>query len=57
MEGLVSVAAIDGSRKLGHKVTRAQSSLGMAQVAWIDWARGLLRCGSDGRRRGIALGW
>lgn len=57
VEGTVSVAAIDGLRKLGHNVTRAQNPLGTAQLAWIDWERGLLRGGADGRRDGIALGW
>ena len=57
VEGAVSVAAIDGLRKLGHNVTRAQNPLGTAQAVWIDWERGLLRGGADGRRDGIALGW
>jgi len=57
VESAVSVAAIDDLRKLGHKVTRAQNPLGTAQAVWIDWERGLLRGGADGRRDGIALGW
>ena len=42
---------------LGHKVVPAENPLGTAQAVWIDWERGLLRGGADGRRDGIALGW
>ncbi len=57
VEGTVSSAAVDGLRKLGHKVTRAENPLGTAQAVAIDWDCGLLRGGADGRRDGIALGW
>ncbi len=57
VEGTVSPAAVDGLRKLGHDVQRAENPLGTAQAIWIDWDRGLLRGGADGRRDGIALGW
>lgn len=57
VEGTVPAAAVDGLRKLGHNVTRAENPLGTAQAVWIDWERGLLRGGADGRRDGIALGW
>ncbi len=57
VEGTVTAAAVDGLRKLGHNVTRAENPLGTAQAVWIDWERGLLRGGADGRRDGVALGW
>jgi gamma-glutamyltranspeptidase/glutathione hydrolase len=57
VEGTVPAAAVDGLRKLGHNVTRAENPLGTAQAVWIDWERGLLRGGADSRRDGIALGW
>ena len=57
VESTVSSAAVEGLRKLGHNVTRAENPLGTAQAIWIDWDRGLLRGGADGRRDGIALGW
>lgn len=57
VEGTVPSVAVDGLRKLGHNVTRAENPLGTAQAVWIDWERGLLRGGADGRRDGIALGW
>ena len=57
VESTVSASVIEGLRKLGHNVTRAESPLGTAQAIWIDWDRGLLRGGADGRRDGIALGW
>ena len=41
----------------GTMSPRAQNPLGTAQAVWIDWERGLLRGGADGRRDGIALGW
>ena len=56
VEGTVSADLVDGLRKLGHNVTRAENPLGTAQAVWIDWERGLLRGGADGRRDGIALG-
>ena len=57
VEGTVPGAVVDGLRKLGHNVTRAENPLGTAQAVWIDWEHGLLRGGADGRRDGIALGW
>ena len=57
VEGTVPSAAVDGLRKLGHNVTRAENPLGTAHAVWIDWDNGLLRGGADGRRDGIALGW
>lgn len=57
VEGTVPAAAVDGLRKLGHNVTRAENPLGTAQAVWIDWERGVLRGGADSRRDGIALGW
>lgn len=56
VEGAVPADVVDGLRKLGHDVTRAENPLGTAQAVWIDWERGLLRGGADGRRDGIALG-
>jgi len=56
VEGTISADIVDGLRKLGHNVTRAENPLGTAQAVWIDWERGLLRGGADGRRDGIALG-
>ena len=47
-------AVLDGLRKLGHKVTRAENPLGTAQAVWIDWERRLLCTAvADGRRDGI----
>ena len=57
VEGGTPSAAVDGLRKLGHNVTRAENPLGTAQAIWINWQSGLLRGGADGRRDGIALGW
>ena len=57
VEAAVPSSAVNGLRKLGHNVTRAENPLGTAQAAWIDWDSGLLRGGADGRRDGIALGW
>ncbi|HKS84744.1 MAG TPA: gamma-glutamyltransferase [Pseudolabrys sp.] len=56
VEGAVPKATVDALRDLGHNVTRAENPLGTAQAIWIDWERGLLRGGADGRRDGIALG-
>jgi gamma-glutamyltranspeptidase/glutathione hydrolase len=56
VEGTVPADVVDGLRKLGHDVTRAENPLGTAQAVWIDWERDLLRGGADGRRDGIALG-
>jgi gamma-glutamyltranspeptidase / glutathione hydrolase len=57
VESTVSASVIEGLRKLGHNVARAENPLGTAQAIWIDWDRGLLRGAADGRRDGIALGW
>ena len=57
VEGSVAEEAIAGLRARGHAVRRAENPLGTAQAIWIDWERGLLRGGADGRRDGIALGW
>jgi gamma-glutamyltranspeptidase/glutathione hydrolase len=57
VESTVPAAAVNGLRRLGHNVIRAENPLGTAQAVWIDWERGLLRGAADGRRDGIALGW
>jgi len=57
VEGTVADDAIAGLRERGHPIKRAENPLGTAQAIWIDWDRGLLMGGADGRRDGIALGW
>lgn len=57
VESTVAEDAVAGLRARGHAVRRAENPLGTAQAIWIDWERGLLRGGADGRRDGIALGW
>lgn len=56
VEGPVPDAVVDGLRRLGHAVTRAENPLGTAQAIWIDREAGVLRGGADPRRDGLALG-
>ena len=51
------VAVVAGLAARGHTVVPAANPLGTAQAIWIDWERGILRGGADGRRDGIAAGW
>lgn len=53
----VSQAAIDGLRDRGHDVNVRELPLGGGQAVHIDWTRGVLIGGSDGRKDGCALGY
>jgi gamma-glutamyltranspeptidase / glutathione hydrolase len=57
VEGTIEQDAVAGLRARGHAVKRAENPLGTAQAIWIDWERGLLRGGADGRRDSVALGF
>jgi gamma-glutamyltranspeptidase/glutathione hydrolase len=57
LESTVPPALIRGLAARGHKIVPAPNPLGTAQAIWIDWGRGILRGGADGRRDGIAAGW
>jgi gamma-glutamyltranspeptidase/glutathione hydrolase len=53
----ISAATIDGLRQRGHQVTVRERPWGGAQAIAIDWQRGLLIGGSDGRKDGCAIGY
>lgn len=53
----VSQAAIDGLTARGHDVNVRALPLGGGQAIRIDWDRGVLIGGSDGRKDGCALGY
>jgi gamma-glutamyltranspeptidase/glutathione hydrolase len=57
VESTMRSAVVAGLAGLGHTVVPAPNPLGTAQAIWIDWERGILRGGADGRRDGIAAGW
>ncbi len=57
VERTVPEHVAEALRELGHNVTRPANPLGTAQAIWIDYERGILRGGADGRRDGIALGY
>jgi len=57
VERTVPESVAQALRELGHNVTRPENPLGTAQAIWIDYERGILRGGADGRRDGIALGY
>ena len=57
LESTMPPAVGQGLAARGHKVVPAPNPLGTAQAIWIDWERGVLRGGADGRRDGIAAGW
>jgi gamma-glutamyltranspeptidase/glutathione hydrolase len=57
LERTIPEHVAQGLRGLGHNVTRPVNPLGTAQAIWIDYERGILRGGADGRRDGIALGY
>jgi len=53
----VSQAAIEGLKARGHSVNVRDLPLGGGQAIRIDWDRGVLIGGSDGRKDGCALGY
>jgi gamma-glutamyltranspeptidase/glutathione hydrolase len=58
VEDGISGAAIAELRAKGHQVARDKpESFGGYQAIQIDWDRGVLRGGSDGRKDGCALGY
>ncbi|MGE5270082.1 MAG: gamma-glutamyltransferase [Thiohalocapsa sp.] len=57
VESTMPSAVVAGLAARGHTVVPAPNPLGTAQAIWIDWERGILRGGADGRRDGIAAGW
>ena len=58
VEDGISNAAIVELRAKGHQVARDRpESFGGYQAIQIDWDRGTLRGGSDGRKDGCALGY
>ena len=53
----VPAAAVEGLKRLGHRVVPAPEPLGGGQMIEIDWAEGVLIGGSDSRMDGCALGY
>jgi gamma-glutamyltranspeptidase/glutathione hydrolase len=53
----VPQAAVDGLKARGHTVNVRELPLGGGQAIRIDWDRGVLIGGSDGRKDGCALGY
>lgn len=53
----VPQAAVEGLRARGHDVSLRELPLGGGQAIKIDWDRGVLIGGSDGRKDGCALGY
>lgn len=46
-----------GLRKLGHAPRLTENPLGTCHAIWIDYERGVLLGGADGRRDSIAIGY
>jgi gamma-glutamyltranspeptidase / glutathione hydrolase len=57
LERTIPESVAQALRDLGHNITRSANPLGTAQAIWIDYERGILRGGADGRRDGVALGY
>ena len=53
----VSAGTAEGLRQRGHNVAVPPSPLGGGQAIAIDWQRGVLLGGSDGRKDGCAIGY
>jgi gamma-glutamyltranspeptidase/glutathione hydrolase len=53
----VPLAAVAGVKARGHDVNLRELPLGGGQAIRIDWERGVLVGGSDGRKDGCALGY
>jgi gamma-glutamyltranspeptidase/glutathione hydrolase len=53
----ISAATLDGLKQRGHQVAVRERPWGGAQAIAIDWQRGLLIGGSDGRKDGCAIGY
>ncbi len=57
VESGMPAEAVEGLKRLGHRLVPAAAPIGGAQAIWIDWSTGLLNGGSEPRKDGFALGY
>ncbi len=57
VESRIPAETVEGLRRRGFEIVRAEKSIGGSQAIWIDWENGTLIGGSDPRKDGCALGY
>jgi gamma-glutamyltranspeptidase/glutathione hydrolase len=57
VERRIPAETVEGLRRRGFEIVRAEKPIGGSQAIWIDWENGTLIGGSDPRKDGCALGY
>ena len=57
VESRIPAETVEGLRRRGFEIIRAEKPIGGSQAIWIDWENGTLIGGSDPRKDGCALGY